>query len=176
MSAPRISVDFVARRRPLSVGGTLLLLLGVAAATATYLEYRQVEARRAGLELRLQEVSHRNQRDPAQERRAAALGVEAGHIAAELGTPWTSLLAELEAASRDSADQIALLSVEPDHAKHNLRITGESRDLPLVLAYVQRLQASTLLRYPMLESHEVKADDPQHPVRFAMTAEWRELP
>jgi len=121
-------------------------------------------------------VSHRNQHDPAQERRVAALGVEVGHIAAELGTPWTSLLAELEAASRDSADQIALLSVEPDHAKHNLRITGESRDLPLVLAYVQRLQASTLLRYPMLESHEVKADDPQHPVRFAMTAEWRELP
>ena len=72
MSAPRISVDFVSRRRPLSVGGALLLLLGVAAATATYLEYRQVEARRAGLELRLQEVSHRNQRDPAQERRVAA--------------------------------------------------------------------------------------------------------
>ena len=176
MSAPRISVDFVAHRRPLSVGGTLLLLIGVAAATAAYLEYRQVEERRAGLELKLQEVSHRNQRDPAQERRAAAEGQEAGRLAVELGTPWTHLLAELEAASRDSADQIALLSVEPDHAKHNLRITGESRDLPLVLTYVQRLQASTLLRYPMLESHEVKADDPQHPVRFAMTAEWRELP
>jgi hypothetical protein len=176
MSAPRISVDFVAQRRPLSVGGALLLLLGVGAATATYLEYRQVEERRAGLELKLQEVSHRNQRDPAQERRVAAQSEEAGHLAAELGTPWTNLLAELEAASRDSADQIALLSVEPDHAKHNLRITGESRDLPLVLAYVQRLQASTLLRYPMLESHEVKADDPQRPVRFAMTAEWRELP
>jgi hypothetical protein len=45
-----------------------------------------------------------------------------------------------------------------------------------VLAYVQRLQTSTLLRYPMLDSHDVKTDDPQRPVRFAMTAEWRELP
>ncbi|HEX8783204.1 MAG TPA: PilN domain-containing protein, partial [Steroidobacteraceae bacterium] len=86
-----------------------------------------------------------------------------------------ALLAELETASRDSAE-IALLSVEPDHAKHYLRITGESRDLPRILAYVQRLQTSSLLRYPMLESHDLKTDDPQHPVRFAMTAEWEERP
>jgi len=69
-----------------------------------------------------------------------------------------------------------LLSVEPDRVKHHVRITGESRDLPRVLAYVQRLRTSARLRYPMLESHDVKTDDPQHPVRFAMTAEWRELP
>ena len=97
-------------------------------------------------------------------------------MAQELGTQWTSLLTELEAASRDSADQVALLSVEPDHTKRYVRITGESRDLPRVLAYVQRLQTSALLRYPMLESHDVKTDDPQRPVRFAMTAEWKDLP
>jgi hypothetical protein len=55
-----------------------------------------------------------------------------------------------------------------------VRITGESRDLPMVLAYLDRLQTSALLRYPMLDTHEIKADDPQHPVRFALTAEWRE--
>jgi len=57
-----------------------------------------------------------------------------------------------------------------------VRITGESRDLPLVLAYVQRLQSSAMLRYPMLDTHDVKIDDPQRPIRFALTAEWRELP
>ncbi len=57
-----------------------------------------------------------------------------------------------------------------------MHITGEAKDLPLALAYVQRLQSSSLLRYPMLDSHELKADDPQRPVRFAMTAEWREAP
>ncbi|TLY91854.1 MAG: hypothetical protein E6K38_13625 [Gammaproteobacteria bacterium] len=97
-------------------------------------------------------------------------------MAAELGTPWTALLAELEAASRDSTGQVAVLSIEPDHAKHNVHVTAEAKDLPLALAYVERLQASRLLRYPMLDSHELKTDDPQHPVRFAMTAEWREAP
>ena len=176
MSAPRVALDFVSRRRPLTLTGGVLLALGAAALTATYLEYSSIEAHRAGIETKLQAFNRRSQRDPAQELRAAALSEEAGRVAEELSIPWTSLLAELEGASRDSAEQIALLSVEPDRVKHHVRITGESRDLPRVLAYVKRLRTSARLRYPMLESHDVKTDDPQHPVRFAMTAEWRELP
>jgi hypothetical protein len=68
---------------------------------------------------------------------------------------------------------VAVLSIEPDHSKRLVHITGESRDLPTALAYVQRLQKSTLLRYPMLDTHDLKTDDPQHPVRFALSAEWR---
>jgi hypothetical protein len=176
MSGPRVALDFVSRRRPLTLAGGVLLALGLAAVAGTYLEYRSIEDRRAGLELKLQTLTRGRQRDPAQELHATALGQEAGRIAQELSTPWTRLLAEFEAASRDSAEQIALLSVEPDHAKHHVRITGESRDLPRILAYVQRLQGSALLSHPMLESHDVKTDDPQHPVRFALTAEWKEGP
>lgn len=177
MSAPSIRLDFVTRRAPVTLLSSALLLLGVGAAAASYLEYRHLESRRAGLELKLDAALRRAHRDPALAVRDAGLSAEIGNIAQELGTPWTKLLAELEAASRDSAGQIAVLSMEPDHAKHNVHITGESRDLPLALAYVQRLQgSSTLLRYPMLDSHELKSDDAQHPVRFAMTAEWREAP
>jgi hypothetical protein len=175
MSARRVCLDFANRRRSPTLAGAVLLVLGAGAVAVTYTAYRSFADRRAGLELKLQALNQRGHRDPAQEQRSAALTEEAGRIAQELGTPWTALLAELEAASRDSAE-VALLSVEPDHAKHHLRITGESHDLPRVLAYVQRLQTSVLLRYPMLESHDVKTDDPQHPVRFAMTAEWQERP
>jgi hypothetical protein len=175
MSARRVSLDFVSRRRPLTLVGGVLLVLGAGAVALTYVEYRSIEDRRAGLELKLQALNQHSHRDPAQEQRSAALTAEAGRIAEELGTPWTALPAELETASRDSAE-IALLSVEPDHVKHHLRVTGESRDLPRILAYVQRLETSALLRYPMLESHDIKTDDPQHPVRFAMTAEWQERP
>jgi len=176
MSAPRVSLDFAGGRRRLTLVGGLLLLLGIAALGVTGVEYQRIEARRAGLALKVEAVNHRNQRDPAQELRATALNEESARIAQELAIPWTKLLAELEAASRDSPEGIAVLSVEPDHAKHHVRITGESRDLTRILAYVKRLQSSALLRYPMLESHDLKIDDPQRPVRFAMTAEWRELP
>ena len=176
MSAPPVNLDFVRQRSPLTLFSGVLLLLGLAAASAAILGYHQLESRRAGLELRLEALSRHNHRDPALDLRAAGLTEAAGRVAQELGTPWTRLLAELETASADTAGKVSVLSIEPDHGKHNVHITGESRDLPLVLDYLQRLQASTLLRYPMLDSHDMKTDDPQHPVRFAMTAEWRELP
>jgi hypothetical protein len=177
MSAPSVGLDFVGRRAPLTLVSVALLVLGVAAAAAAYLEYRQLESRRAGLELKLDAALRRAHRDPALAVREAGLSAEVGSLAQELGTPWTKLLAELETASQSSTGQVAVLSIEPDHAKHNVRITGESRDLPLALAYVQRLQgSSTLLRYPMLDSHELRTDNSEHPVRFALTAEWREAP
>lgn len=177
MSAPPlISVDFSGRRRPLTLVGALLLMSGALATAAACVEYRRLDASRAGLELKLAAANRRTHHDPAQDARNAGLTEEAGHIAQELGTPWTHLLAELEGASHDSASDIALLSVEPDEAKHLVHVTGESRDLTHVLAYVGRLQTSTLLRYPMIDSHELRTDDPQHPVRFALSAEWRQQP
>jgi hypothetical protein len=175
MSAPPlISVDFSGRRTPLTLAGALLLIAGALATTAACVEYRRLEAARAGLELKLAAARHSTHRDPAQEGRDASLTQETARVAQELTVPWTPLLAELEAASHDSASDIALLSVEPDESKHLVRVTGESRDLPRVLAYVGRLQTSALLRYPMLENHEVRSDDPQRPVRFAVSAEWRQ--
>jgi len=176
MSAPLVNIDFVARRSRLTLAGALLLLLGASAAVGTYAEYRLMQARRAGLELKLEAAARRNHHEPGLDARTAGFAEAAGRMAEQLGAPWTQLLAELESASRDSSGQIAVLSIEPDAVKHNVHITGESKDLPLALAYVQRLQASSLLRYPMLDSHEVKADDAQRPVRFAMSAEWREAP
>ena len=177
MSAPPlISVDFSGRRAPLTLAGTLLLIAGAVATAAACVEYRRLEASRAGLELKLAAANRHAHRDPSQDVRDASLTQEAGHVVQELTTPWTRLLAELEGASHDAASDIALLSVEPDESKHIVRVTGESRDLPRVLTYVARLQASALLRYPMLETHEVRSDDPQRPVRFAVSAEWRQQP
>jgi len=175
MSAPPVKLNFTGRRTRVTVAGVLLLLVGVGATAATCIEYRLLEARRAGLTLKLDALNRQTHRDPAQDMRNAALSEAAGGVVRQLGAAWTGLLAELEGASHDSAADIALLSIEPDAGKHNVRITGESRDLPGVLAYVERLQTVASLRYPTLESHDVRSDDPQHPVRFALSAEWRQL-
>ena len=176
MSAPPVRLDFAGPRARVTVPGLLLLIVGCGAATAAFLQYRAVEARKAGLELRLAAAVRHSSRDPASAARALRLNADAGKIATELGTPWTAVLSDLETASRDSAGAIAVLSIEPDHDKRRVRISGESRDLAVALDYVQKLQASHSLRYPMLDSHEVVADNKDHPVRFAMTAEWREPP
>ena len=147
------------------------------AAAGVLLEYRLIGEHRAGLELKLaasiRARSPAISRDPTADARIA---VSAQQAATDLATPWTLLLSELEQASKESQGQVALLGVEPDHAKHNVRVSAEARTLALALAYVQRLQSSRSLEYPMLDRHEIRADDAQHPVRFELTGEWRDLP
>jgi hypothetical protein len=176
MKAPAVRLDFAAPRVRTTLPGVLLLVVGIGAITATYLEYRAVEARKAGLELRLAASVRHSTPDPASGARALRSNEDAGKIVGELGRPWTAVLSDLEVASRDSGGAIAVLSVEPDPDKRRVRIDGESKDLGAALVYLAKLQASSTLSYPMLDSHEVKADDKDHPVRFAMTAQWRELP
>ena len=176
MTGPPVRLDFAGPRLRTTVTGVVLFVFGLGAVIAASLEYRAVSGRRASFELQLAAALRRSIRDPADRVHTARLNEEAAGVVRELGTPWTAVLADLEQASRDKAGEVAVLSVEPDHEKHRIRINGESRDLSNALTYVQRLQASRSLRYPMLDSHEVVADDPENPVRFVLTADWQESP
>jgi hypothetical protein len=173
-----IQLDFVGARRGLSLAGALLLAAGVSAAGAVAFEYRALDAHRAGLEVRLAALAQAKTPplSPGDAALDARIAVSAQQAASDLATPWTLLLSELEQASKDSEDQVALLGVEPDHAKHSVRISAEARTLELALSYVQRLQSSRSLQFPMLDRHEVRADDAQHPVRFELTGSWKDMP
>jgi hypothetical protein len=176
MSGPLVSLDFAAPRGRTTLPGVALLMFGLLALTATGFEYYSLNSRRAGLELRLAASLRQSRPDPRSDARTARANEAAAGVATELGVPWTAMLADLELASRDSAGRVAVLAIEPDHEKRRVRISGESRDLTGALAYLDRLQSGSTLQYPMLDSHEVVADDKEHPVRFTLTADWRALP
>jgi hypothetical protein len=173
-----IQLDFAGGRPALSLAGGLLLAVGVVAVSVVFLEYRAIAQHRAGLELKLAAVARRDAlaAAPVETPADARSVVSAQQAATDLATPWTLLLSELEQTSKETQGQVAVLGVEPDHAKHNVRVTAEARTLSLALAYVERLQGSRSLSYPMLDRHEIRADDAQHPVRFELTGEWRDLP
>ncbi|HSY04901.1 MAG TPA: hypothetical protein VK803_03075 [Steroidobacteraceae bacterium] len=172
-----IQLDFSGARPALSLAGGLLLAVGLVAAGAVLLEYHNITQHRAGLEVRLAAIARADAlAAPAETPADARIAVSVQQAATDLSTPWTLLLAELEQASKDSQGEVALLGVEPDHGKHNVRVSAEARTLKLALAYVERLQASRSLSYPMLDRHEIRADDAQHPVRFELTGEWRDAP
>jgi hypothetical protein len=172
-----IQLDFSGARPGLSLAGALLLAVGVVAAAAVLLEYRNVTQHRAGLELKLAALARSEAlSSPVETPADARVAVSVEQAATDLATPWTLLLSELEQASKDSQGEVALLGVEPDHGKHNVRVSAEARTMTLALAYVERLQTSRSLSYPMLDRHEIRADDAQHPVRFELTGEWRDAP
>jgi hypothetical protein len=165
-------LDFIARgrrRRPLAL---LTLVVGIASAATVLLTYQEYRGRVEGLELRLAMLAG----DPggAEVPESARRSVDEVEAAmAELATPWGRLLSELEAAAAESRDSVALLEVEPDRESHRVRIVAESRTLPAAVAFAERLERSEVLRYPLLDSHEVQVKDRYRPVRFQVTASWR---
>ena len=88
-----------------------------------------------------------------------------------LTTPWDSLFGALETAA---SDQIALLSLEPDPKAGKVVIAGEGKDYLAALTYVLNLSRSDALSGVQLVRHEVKPEDPQKPVSFAVSATWTE--
>ncbi len=166
-----VRLDFKAHTGRSPVAGTVLLLAGLAAAAAVGLAFERKLAEREQLEGALQSVSRPRRVAPTPEMQKRV--AESAVVERELGVPWTRLLAELEAASRDVGGKVALLDVEPDPGKRTVRITAEVKTLDDALDYLERLQESAVLRYPMLESHEVRKGDLDRALRIRVSAEWR---
>ena len=100
---------------------------------------------------------------PAEELAAVRETVE------RLGMPWSRLFGALESAA---SDQVALLGIEPDPKAGTVVISGDSKDYLAALSYVLNLSHAQALERVQLVRHEVKKDDPQAPVRFAVSAAW----
>jgi hypothetical protein len=165
-----VRLDFVAPVHRAPLAGAVLCAAGLAAALALGLAFHRALAERSKLDTALAATARPRHRAPTPESLKSA--AEAAAVERELGIPWTRLLAELEAASHDSEAKVSLLLVEPDPGKQVVRITAEVRAMPDALAFLRRLQKSAVLRNPMLESHERRKDDPEHPFRIKLSAEW----
>lgn len=171
MNVPaKIALDFTGAPRRVRVSGILLCIAGSLACAAVGWSFQGALAERDALQARLGATARPHR---AVNPNAAHNALAAAAIEKQLSVPWSRLLAELEGASQDVASTVSLLEVEPDAAKHLVRITAEARTLPAALAYLERLQKSPVLRYPMLDSHELRKDDPEHPIRVKLSAEWR---
>jgi hypothetical protein len=170
MKTPRqIRLDFVAPVNESRSAGLALMILGLAAVLGIGAAFNAELNERAGLEARIESLPRIRRSAPITDPKLAA---ELNAVQRELNIPWSSVLNELEAANHDLADTVSVLSIVPDPQKHTVRVVAEVRQLPDALKYLERLQNSAVLRFPMLESHERRKDDPEHPIRVKLTAEW----
>lgn len=86
-----------------------------------------------------------------------------------LATPWNNLLAAIEQADMQ---EIALLSLEPNSKKQLVVLTGEAKNLPVVLQYIKQLQQTPMLAQVYLQKHSIDETDASKPVRFSLLAKW----
>lgn len=175
MSAPRLELDFAGSRSRGGLPGIAVAVIGALCLAGVLLQQHALKGQRAGLELRRAALMNTQHRGESADSIRGLSSQNAQKTVRELATPWSQLLAELETASGDTSGSIAVLSIEPDHAKHRVRVTAEARTLELALAYVQRLRKTQVLHYPMLDNHELKVDDKEHPIRFQISADWTDV-
>ncbi len=150
--------------------GVLVLLIGLGAAYWTFTDFQD-----ASLQDELLDFGLARYQDEGASNSNSASREETAQIEAAirpLATPWSALLNDLEAATQETSNDIALLEVWPDKAKHRVRISAEARTLQAALGYIKTLQNASSLLYPVLEKHEVRSGDSERPVRFEVAAEW----
>ena len=94
---------------------------------------------------------------------------DAKKVADFLLIPWGDVFASLESASLEDT---ALLSIEPDSKKRQLKITAEAKNKDVMFSYMQRLEDTPELSAVYLLKHEILEDVDQHPIRFVLAAEW----
>lgn len=148
----------------LFVGVTMLLEFGV---SYNKLQIDRLALKNEILTSRLQLDMSRN--TPAQQQYLEKDFEDARQLINRLATPWDAFFTGLETIK---GQKVAILSIEPDIKTGVLRIEGEAKDYPAVLTFVSKLRTTQPFSDVFLTHHEIKRDDPQHPVAFTLTMHW----
>jgi hypothetical protein len=165
------------QQRPLHWLGPLLLALAAAATALSGAYWLDLNDRASALEQKLEMIEHghgiriaggqRSQQTLAQE------VARANEVLHQLTLPWQELLLAVEAAG---GRNVTLLSLEPDMERREVKISGEARDMMLLLNYISQLEQQEAFGQVLLQNHQVQLRDPERPVRFALLAVWKEKP
>ena len=165
----RIDLDFAARGRRSPWAGAVLFAVALAVAGDAAWSYVHARRQLAQAEMLLAR-SH-----PRHAARAVAASAEelaaARDTVQRLALPWPGLFGALESAA---SDDVALLAIEPDPRAGKVTLSGDSKDYLAALTYVLNLSRSDALSSVELVRHEVKQNDPRHPVAFSVSAAWKE--
>jgi hypothetical protein len=165
----RIDLDFASRGRRSPWAGAVLFAVALAVAGDAAWSYVHARRQLAQAEVLLARAQ------PRHAVRAAAATPEelaaARDTVQRLALPWPGLFGALESAA---SDDVALLAIEPDARAGTVTLSGDSKDYLAALTYVLNLSRSEALSGVELVRHEVKQNDPRHPVAFAVSAAWKE--
>lgn len=197
-----LAIDYRRKRSGFPWLGVLLLVVSVAAIVAIVNDYRHTtgqiamtESLATGRNSEARRQMAINQRPRGDAQKVALETKRAGEVISQLNIPWDELFRAVESTDkRRSADpvqqselkalglersaksedgnEVALLAIEPDPSKGQVKLTAEARNLTAMLDYVRQLQQQSSLTDVYLQNHQVQQQDAEKPVRFTLTATW----
>ena len=161
----RIDLDFRRSRRTSAWLGRVLLLIAAVVCLDAAFAYQSARKSIHEAEARAARRTPSNAAPKATAQEVAA----ARETVQRIGLPWSELFLALETAASDS---VALASIEPDPAKGTVTIAADGKNYLAALSYVSNLSRIEGLDRVQLVRHEQKANDPNGPVNFAVSAAW----
>jgi hypothetical protein len=174
-----IHLDYAVSRKP-SLLGLLMFALALLVLMFVWQRHTHINQQLLTLDQSIQELKERKGLKPAEPQRQAKSSVdllakieEAKKLASFLMIPWGDVLNALEASA---LNDLALLAIEPDAKKRQLKITAEAKNKDILFSYLEKLEASDELANVYLLKHEVVEDVDQHPIRFVAVATWKDQP
>lgn len=168
-----IDLDFQPRRPgALSI---VLLLAGLLLGADVWLEYGGLRDQLEEVESRLHKAERRAERLDAGRRDSRPENVftadESKALRQAIGAiriDWEGLYRSIDQAV---SEEVSLLAIRPSAAGKAVQISGEARNMAAALAFVEALRRAPLAQVVLL-SHQVKQNDPQHPIIFEIAATW----
>lgn len=171
----RLEMDYQKSvERPSKTAGWLLLLIGIALLIEMGMSYDRLhnDKEATSREIRTAKIHMdmpQKQKESTGYKFTDKDFAEARQIVNRLSNPWDELLAGLESVNNEN---VAILSIEPDMQTRLLRIEGEAKDYAAALTLVAQLRTTKPFSDVFLLRHEIKRDDPQHPVGFTLSLRW----
>lgn len=159
--------------RALPWGGILLLIFALAILVTTGVHYQNLSAQTALLETRAEKIERAAKKQFPRGRSSDGMAKEvkrANEVLRQLSLPWGNLFQTIESASTKN---VALLALEPDTEKRQVKISGEAKNIESMLDYIKKLENREVFGTVYLQSHHVQLQDPEKPVRFVLQAIWK---
>lgn len=165
-----LELDFRSTRPASRWVGLLLFALAVGVLVDLGVSYRAERERFAAMSAQLAKHEPR-ERGTATLRNASPEELaQARDTVERLSLPWENLFSALESAA---SEQVTLLAIEPDPKAGTVVINGDGKDYLAALTYVLNLSRMDTLRAVHLLRHEIRQQDPQRTVGFAVSAAWK---
>lgn len=157
--------------RPSSLAGWMLLMTGLALLVEAGVSYDRLQNDREAMnqEIRTSHIRLDTQKSAPSYQFTDKDFEEGRQIINRLAMPWDAVFVGLESVKNSN---VAILSIQPDMQTGLLQIEGEAKDYAAVLTLVAQLRVTKPFSKVFLLRHEVKRDDPQHPVAFALSTRW----
>lgn len=169
----RLELDFQhTPDRPSRAAGWLLLVTGIALLAEMGVSYDKLQNEQEAMNKEIRASRLRldlSGKAPVSRQFMEKDFDEARQIMKRLAVPWESLFTGLESVN---STNVAITSIEPDMQTGLVRIDGEAKDFAAALTLVSQLRTTKYFSEVFLSRHEIKRDDPLHPIGFSLSVRW----